>query len=97
MVKQEVLTFVFNYFNNNLPAVFNNYYETLASSHGVNTRYGSFLIRKVKHKTKIGAHTIKIQGPDLWNKLNNQLKSISHVKTFRNKYKHSLIPYISNI
>ena len=97
MVKQEVLTFVFNYFNNNLPDVFNNYYETLASGHGLNTRYGSFLIRKIKHKTKIGAHTIKIQGPDLWNKLDNQLKSILHVKMFRNKYKHSIIPYIPNI
>ena len=65
MLKQEVLTFVFNYFNNKLPSVFTNYYETLASSRGINTRHGSNLIRKVKHKTNIGAHSIKIQVPDL--------------------------------
>ena len=97
MLKQEVLTFVFNYFNNKLPPVFNNYYETLASSHGINTRHGSNLIKKVKHKTEMGAHSIKIQGPDLWNRLDSDLKSISHVKTFRNKYKSSLIPYHANV
>ena len=40
MLKQEVLIFLFNYFNGNLPPVFSNYYETLASSHGINTRHG---------------------------------------------------------
>ena len=93
MLNQEVLTFVFNYFNNKLPSVFDNYYETLASSHGINTRHGSNLIRKIIHKTKIGAHSIKIQGPDLWNRLDVNLKSFTNVKTFRNKYKFSIIPY----
>ena len=96
MVKQEVLTFVFNYFNNRLPSVFNNYFETLASSHGINTRHGSFLVRKVNHKTFIGAHSIKIQGPDLWNKLDNNLKSILNVKLFKNKFKYS-VSYLANI
>ena len=91
------MTFVFNYFNDSLPAVFNNYYETLGSRHGINTRHGSHLISKVKHKTDIGAHSIKIQGPNLWNKLDINLKSILHVKLFRNKYKYSIIPYLPNI
>ena len=96
MVKQQVLTFVFNYFNNRLPSVFNNYFETLASSHGINTRHGSFLVRKVNHKTFIGAHSIKIQGPDLWNKLDNNLKSILNVKLFKKKFKYS-VSYLANI
>ena len=50
MVKQEVLTFVFNYFNDNLPPVFDNYYDTLASTHCRNTRHGSNLIRKINIK-----------------------------------------------
>ena len=87
MLNQEVLTFVFNYFDKRLSSVFNNYYESLASIHGINTRNGSNLIKKVKHKTGMGAHSIKIQDPDLWNRLNNNLKSISHLKTFRNTYK----------
>jgi len=93
MVKQEVVTFVFNYFNDSLPSVFDNYYETLASTHGINTRHGSSLIRKIKHKTDIAAHSIKIQGAELWNRLDVNLKSISNVKTFRKKYKFSIIPY----
>ena len=68
MVKQEVLTFVFNYFNDNLPPVFDNYYDTLASTHCRNTRHGSNLIRKIKHKIDIAAHSIKIQGAELCNK-----------------------------
>ena len=93
MVKQEVVTFVFNYFNDSLPSVFDNYYETLASTHGINTRHGSSLIRKIKHKADIAAHSIKIQGAELWNRLDVNLKSISNVKTFRKKYKFSIIPY----
>ena len=93
MLKQEVVTFVFNYFNDSLPSVFDNYYETLASTHGINTRHGSSLIRKIKHKTDIAAHSIKIQGAELWNRLDVNLKSISNVKTFRKKYKFSIIPY----
>ena len=97
MVNQEILTFVFKYFANSLPPVFDNYYETLASAHGINTRHGCNLIRKVIHGTKVGALSIKIHGPELWNKLDNNLKSISNVKEFRLKYKKSILPYRPNI
>ena len=50
MVNQEILTFVHNYLSNSLPSAFNNYYETLASIHGVNTRHGSDLSKK-RHRT----------------------------------------------
>ena len=93
MMNQEILTFVHNYFSNSLPSAFNNYYETLASIHGLNTRHGSNLIKKVKHRTKIGALSIKVHGAELWNKLSNYLKSISNVKRFRSEYKKSIIPY----
>ena len=94
MVNQEILTFVHNYFSNSLPTAFNNYYETLISIHGINTRHGSN-INKIPHRTKMGALSIKIHGAELWNKLDNNLKSISHVKCFRFRYKNSIIPYLS--
>ena len=50
MLKQEVVTFVFDYFNDSLPSVFDNYFETLASTHGINTRHGSSLIQKINIK-----------------------------------------------
>ena len=96
IINQEILTFVFKYFANSLPPVFNNYYETLANTHGLNTRHGSNL-RKVSHKTKTGALSIKIHGAELWNKLDNNLKSIPHVKSFRYSFKTSLIPHRANI
>ena len=76
--------------------MFNNYYETLTSTHGINTRHGGNL-RKVIHRKKIGALSIKIQGPELWNKLDNNLKSISNVKSFRFMYKKSILPYKANM
>ena len=39
--EQEILAFVHNFFSNNLPPVFDGYYETLASKHNRNTRNGS--------------------------------------------------------
>ena len=95
-MNQEILTFMFKYFANCLPPVFNSYYETLANTHGLNTRHGGN-IRKVKHRTQIGALSIKIHGPELWNKLDNNLKSIQNVKGFKLMYKKSIIPYRSNI
>ena len=92
MINQEILTFVFKYHANILPPVFDNYYETLASTHGLNTRHGGNL-RKARHYTKMGASSIKVYGTELWNKLEKNLKSISNVKSFRIMYKKSIIPY----
>ena len=96
LFNQEILTFMYKYSTNSLPSVFNNYYETLASTHGLNTRHGGNL-KKEKHRTKIGSLSIKIYGPDLWNKLDSNLKSITHVKGFKYMYKKSIIPYRSNV
>lgn len=53
MVNQEILTFVYNYFANCLPSTFNNYYETLVSTPGINTRHGSNLLKKVKQELRL--------------------------------------------
>ena len=92
MMNQEISTFVYKYHANGLPPVFNNYFETLASTHGLNTRNGGNL-RKAKHETKMGALSIKVHGPEVWNKLENSIKSSQNVKSFRLTYKKSIIPY----
>ena len=78
---------MYKYSTNSLPPVFNNYYETLASTHGLNTRNGGNL-RKVKHETKMGALSIKVYGPEIWNSLENSIKSSQNVKSFRLTYKN---------
>ena len=95
MLNQEILSFVFKYSINSLPPAFNNYYETLASTHGLNTRHGGNL-RKVRYETNMGALSIKVHGPELWNRLDNNIKSLPNVKCFKTFYKKSIIPYSSD-
>ena len=95
MLNQEILSFVFKYSINSLPSAFNNYYETLASTHGLNTRHGGNL-RKVRYETNMGALSIKVHGPELWNRLDNNIKSLPNVKCFKTFYKKSIIPYSSD-
>ena len=93
IIKQEVATFVHNFFSNSLPPVFDGYFETLVSYHNRNTRYGSNLIRIQNHYTDIAASSIKIQGAKVWNNLNNDLKKVDKVKNFRKKFKFSCFSY----
>ena len=78
--EQEILTFVHNFFSNNLPPVFDGYFETLASRHNRNTRNGSSLLKIPRHPTNITESSIKIMGAKLWNKLDKTLKSIPIAK-----------------
>ena len=93
IIKQEIATFVHNYFSDSLPPVFDDYFETLVHYHNRNTRNGSNLIRIPNHVTNIAASSIKIQGAKVWNSLNNDLKKIEKVKSFRNKFKISCFSY----
>ena len=93
IAEQEVVTFVHNYFSNRLPPVFNDYFSTLASQHGRNTRNGSKLLKIIGHETDIAASSTKILGAKLWNKLENSLKIIQNVKSFRTKFKSNILKY----
>ena len=77
---QEILTFVHNFFSNNLPPVFDGYFETLASRHSRNTRNGSTLLKIPSHQTNIAESSIKVKVAKLWNKLDNNLKIFQRSK-----------------
>ena len=81
ILKQETLTFVHSYFSKKLPPVFNDYFETLASIHNINTRHGSNLLKIPRHSTNIAAASLKIQGAKLWNKLDSNLKKFPKLKS----------------
>ena len=87
--EQEILTFVHNFFSNNLPPVFDGYFETLASRLNRNTRNGSTLLKIPRQPTNITESSIKIMGAKLWNKLDKTLKSITKAKKFKSKFKMS--------
>ena len=96
ITNQEVLTFVFNFFSNRLPEIFNNYYQTFSENHSYNTRNASSNIRKIRRNNDFGAKSIKIKGSDLWNNLNNTIKLCLNTKHFRSSYKKEILPYNSN-
>ena len=87
ITEQEILTFVHNFFSNNLPPVFDGYFETLVSRHNRNTRNGSNLLKIPSHPTNIAESSIKIKGAKLWNNLDKNLKSITKAKHFKAKFK----------
>ena len=76
-----------------LPSVFNNYYETFSNNHNINTRNANLNIRKIRRNNNFGASSIKSIGADLWNDLNSDIKKSSTTKQFRFNYKKSILPY----
>ena len=92
---QETVSFVHNYFSNSLPPVFDNYYETFATCHDINTRSGSSTIKPPQIKTEMGALSMKVYGATLWNPLTIDLKTIPNIKKFRRKVKQSSFPYFN--
>ena len=93
ITKQEISSFVHNYFSNSLPSVFGGYFETLVSNHNRNTRNGNNLIKIQHHSTNFAAASIKIQGAKVWNKRDNKLKAMPKIKGFRKKFKSSCFSY----
>ena len=87
--KQEMLTFVHNYFSSVLPPVFENYFELFKHPH--DTRQEPNTIRIKKHVTVMAASSVQIKGAKLWNDLDMSLKNITNRKCFRNKYKANKI------
>ena len=93
ITKQEIASFVHKFFSNSLPVVFSGYFETLASNHNRNTRNGYKLIKIQNHSTNFAAASIKIQGAKIWNKLDNNLKTMPKIKGFRKKFKFTCFSY----
>ena len=60
IAKQELLTFVHNFFSNSLPPVFDNYFEIF--DHPYQTRNGSISIRIDNHSSKMAAASVLVKG-----------------------------------
>ena len=89
----EVLSFVHNFLNQNLPHVFNNYFKTLRECHSLNTRNSKHTIRDPMFKTKIGRGSVKQKCVQFWNRTDSSLKDISDIKSFRKAVKDSILLY----
>ena len=95
LAKQELLTFVHNYFSNSLPPVFNDYFDSF--DHPYITRNGHNTIRLKMHDTEMAAASVLVKGAKLWNKLNASYKTIKNIKNFRTKIKSDMIHLYSDV
>merc|ERR1712055_269761 len=95
LAKQELLTFVHNYFSNSLPPVFNNYFDSF--DHHYETRNGPNTIRLKTHDTEMAAASVLVKGAKLWNNLNTSYKTITIRKNFRTKIKADMINQYSDV
>ena len=94
MIKQEILSFVYQYIHNKLPNVFNNYFlhRQILSEMIEEKRKRRFILPRVD--TKIGENTIKYTGSKLFN--NNELKLSCTIKTLKKHVKNTFLTYKDN-
>ena len=90
---QEKLSFVHNFMNNKLPSMFDNYYIKFSQIHNITTRNSNFNFIVPIFKSRFGSYALKIDGATVWNELDNSIKQITNVKTFRSKVKEKLLQY----
>ena len=83
IAKQELLTFVHQYFSNSLPPVFDNYFDSFNHHHA--TRNGPNTIRLKNHNTEMAAASVQVKSAKLWNVLDISYKTITTRKNFRTK------------
>ena len=95
IIKQELLTFVHKYFSNDLPPVFDDYFDSF--DHHYVTRNGPNTIRLKTHNTEMAAASVLVKGAKLWNNLNVSFKTIATRKNFRAKIKTEIINLYSNV
>ena len=93
IINQGILTFVHKYLHSELPGVFNDYFQ---HRHDINDilageRNLRFLIPP--HRTEIGANTMKVKGPKLYNNIINKIKINTSTKVFRKNVKNTFLPY----
>jgi len=79
LVTMQTAIFVFQYYHNLLPKVFdNNYFTCISSKHNYNTRLASkstYYIDQVR--TNYGKLKLHFSGPSIWNNLDEEIKSLS--------------------
>ena len=85
------LLFMHDFYTNNLPDVFANFFMHVNQLHNYNTRLASkntYCIPSIR--TNYGKFSLRFQGPKIWNNLEDSLKSLTRI-AFKRKLKIKLI------
>ena len=90
MYALELGSFMYRNSLNKLPSSFNNYFTKRSDVHNYPTRHGNHLNLPQNKKT-FSDRSVRTRGPQLWNSLENSLKTSMSVKHFRNQFKQKII------
>ena len=91
LFKQEVHSFVFNFYSSKLPTVFDNYFISFSSIHNIGTRNRNTSFIIPQHNNHFGSTSLKVKGACLWNALSNENKSKKTIKCFKNALKDNYL------
>ena len=96
IVKQDILSFVYNYVHSNLPSVFDNYFKHRHSLYDILSGHKPLRFKYAIYKKNIGENTVKVQGPKLYNTEASDIDLNLSLKTFRYKIKTKILNYPDN-
>ena len=93
MIKQETLSFVYNYIHEKLPVIFEKYFLHRHELPEMIVEQRKRRFRPPLHNNFIGASTVKVVGSQLLNINASTLKLNNSIKSFRNNVKQLYLPY----
>ena len=93
MVKQETLSFTYQYIHGNLPNVFEKYFLHRNEPTEMIIEQRKRRFQPPIHNYDVGASTIKVVGSKLFNEKASELHLDKSIKTFRTKVKQMYLPY----
>ena len=93
MVKQETLSFIYQYIHGNLPVVFEKYFIHRNEPTEMIAEHRKRRFQPPIHNHDIGASSIKVVGSKLFNDKASELKLNNSIKTYRAKVKQMYLPY----
>jgi len=73
----QTASFMYDYFNNNLPSAFDNYLIPISEVHSHNTRFSHHNFHTSSVTTNFGKFSLKFQGSKIWGSINNEYKLLS--------------------
>ena len=88
--KLQIASFMYMYFNHQLPTLFSNLFTLNSNYHNYNTRHQSD-IRIPLFKYKLCRQSINLYGPKLWHSIPPFIKASPTLQTFKRKFKDFLI------
>ncbi len=86
----QVSLFMYRYTNNLLPRTFNNYFRLSSDVHQRSTRF-SHNIRLERFRLKLKECSLKISGPNIWNRLEPEFKKSFNINSFKFRLKSNLL------